>query len=70
MDKYTDERYHKVSDEFDPAWDLSGAVDDLRLFFTIGQRLSRERAFPNWREGNEFRAKRDSMMQIIQTEVD
>ena len=70
VDKYTAERYHKVSDEFDPAWDLSGAVDDLRLLFAVGHRLSRERAFPNWREGNEFRAKRDSMMQIIQTEVD
>jgi len=63
IDRYTTERYHKVSDEFDPAWDLTGMVDDLRLLFSIGHRLSRERAFPNWREGNEFRAKRDSMMQ-------
>jgi Zn-dependent M28 family amino/carboxypeptidase len=66
MDKYTAERYHKVSDEFDHAWDLSGAVDDLRLLFAIGHRLSRERAFPNWREGNEFRAIRDSMMRESQ----
>jgi len=62
MDKYTAERYHKVSDEFDPAWDLSGAVDDLRLLFTIGHRLSRRKVFPNWREGNEFRARRDAQM--------
>ena len=66
IDRYTAERYHKVTDEFDPTWDLSGAVDDLRLFFTIGQRLSRERAFPNWREGMEFKALRDSMMQKSQ----
>ena len=63
MDNYTAEHYHKVTDEFDPAWDLSGAVDDLRLLFAIGHRLSRERAFPNWRGGSEFKALRDSMMQ-------
>jgi len=62
IDQYTTERYHKVSDEFDPAWDLTGMVDDLRLFFSIGHRLSRERAFPNWREGNEFRAIREAQM--------
>ncbi len=63
IDRYTAERYHKVSDEFDPTWDLTGMVDDLRLLFAIGHRLSRERAFPNWREGMEFKALRDSMMQ-------
>jgi Zn-dependent M28 family amino/carboxypeptidase len=60
-DAYTAERYHKPSDEFDPAWDLSGAVDDVRLLFRVGYRLANESTFPNWREGTEFRAKRDSM---------
>ncbi len=61
-DEYTAQRYHKPSDEYDPAWDLSGAVDDLRLFFRVGYRLANESSFPNWREGSEFKAKRDSMM--------
>ncbi len=60
--EYTAERYHKPSDEFDPNWDLSGAVDDLRLLFSIGLRLANESTFPNWREGNEFRARRDADM--------
>ncbi|UCH64228.1 MAG: M20/M25/M40 family metallo-hydrolase [Fidelibacterota bacterium] len=63
IDRYTAERYHKVTDEFDPTWDLTGMVDDLRLLFSIGHRLSRERTFPNWQEDSEFRALRDSMMQ-------
>ncbi|MCH8956237.1 M28 family peptidase [candidate division KSB1 bacterium] len=63
MDKYTAERYHKPADEFDPNWDLSGAVDDLRLFFRLGYRLGRESTFPNWKEGTEFKAKRDADMQ-------
>ena len=59
---YTTDRYHKPSDEFDPAWDLSGAVDDLRLLFTVGERLAATSDFPNWRPGTEFRAARDAMM--------
>jgi Zn-dependent M28 family amino/carboxypeptidase len=61
-DAYTQQRYHKPSDEYDPGWDLSGAVDDLRLFFHVGYRLANESTFPNWRGGSEFKAKRDSMM--------
>lgn len=61
-DEYTKQHYHKPSDEYDPSWDLSGAVDDLRLLFRVGYRLANESSFPNWREGTEFKALRDSMM--------
>jgi len=61
-DAYTTERYHKPSDEFDPNWDMAGAVDDVRLFFRVGYRLANESRFPNWREGTEFRAARDATM--------
>jgi Zn-dependent M28 family amino/carboxypeptidase len=67
MDIYTAERYHKPSDEFDPEWDLSGAEEDLKLLFMIGHRLGNGSAFPNWREGNEFRATRDALMQSAET---
>jgi Zn-dependent M28 family amino/carboxypeptidase len=57
-DKYTAENYHKPSDEFDPAWDLSGAVDDLRLLFLVGYRLAGESTFPQWKEGSDFKPVR------------
>jgi Zn-dependent M28 family amino/carboxypeptidase len=60
--KYTAENYHKPSDEFDPGWDLSGAIDDLRLLFKVGYRLAMESTFPNWKEGTEYRAKRDAVL--------
>ncbi len=60
MAKYTSERYHKPSDEFDPGWDLTGAIDDIHLLFEVGYRLSNESRFPNWRAGNEFKALRDA----------
>ena len=58
-DRYNAEHYHKPSDEFDPNWDLSGAIDDLRLLFKVGYKLSMESTFPNWNEGTEFKATRD-----------
>ena len=56
---YTSNRYHKVTDEFDPSWDLTGALDDLELLFRVGYRLVTSDDWPNWREDNEFRAIRD-----------
>lgn len=60
-DEYTAERYHKPGDEFDSSWNLEGAVEDLRLLFSVGWCLADSEAWPNWREGTEFRALRDAM---------
>ncbi len=57
---YTDNRYHAASDEYNPDWDLSGAVEDIYLYFDIANTLATESSFPNWFEGNEFKAIRDS----------
>ncbi len=62
-EKYVRERYHKPSDEYDPNWDLSGMLDDLHMYFMTGYRLSMEDTFPNWKEGSEFKRKRDNDMQ-------
>src|SRR5690606_38718681 len=32
--------YHKPADEVDPAWDLSGAVEDAQLLFMVGYRVA------------------------------
>ncbi len=63
IEKYIREKYHKPSDEYDPNWDLSGMLDDLHMYFKIGYRLSMEDTFPNWKEGSEFKLKRDTDMQ-------
>ncbi|MFT5154019.1 MAG: Zn-dependent M28 family amino/carboxypeptidase [Planctomycetota bacterium] len=57
---YTRSRYHQPSDEFDPSWDLSGAIEDIRLYEAIGRRIARERHWPRWRAGNEFEAARQA----------
>ena len=61
-DQYTAEKYHKPTDEFDPGWDFSGTIEDLRLIFKVGYALSNDSLFPNWKEGTSFKAKRDADM--------
>ena len=59
---YTANDYHKPSDEIKPDWELSGAVEDLRLFLTIGYRVAQATKYPEWRPGNEFRAIREAQL--------
>jgi Zn-dependent M28 family amino/carboxypeptidase len=61
-DYYTEHDYHKPSDEVKPDWDLSGAVDDLRVFFEVGDKVAQAPQYPEWKPGTEFKAKRDAMM--------
>jgi len=61
-EEYTANDYHKPSDQIKPDWDLSGAVDDLRLFLTMGYRVAQADRFPEWRPGNEFRATREAQL--------
>ena len=60
IDDYTAKRYHKSADNFDPEWDLRGIVQDLNALYGVGKVLSTNRAWPNYREGNAFKAVRDA----------
>ena len=61
-EEYLNNNYHRVSDEYDPSWDLSGAVEDLQLYFLTGQEIINSGAWPEWNEGTEFKNARDDMM--------
>jgi Zn-dependent M28 family amino/carboxypeptidase len=61
-DEYTARDYHKVSDEVKPDWDLSGAVEDLRLLFEVGYRAAQAEKWPEWKAGAEFKARREAML--------
>ena len=58
-DDYEKNRYHAPSDEYDENWDWSGVMTDLRLYYRVGRMLAMTNAWPNWNEGDEFRAIRD-----------
>jgi Zn-dependent M28 family amino/carboxypeptidase len=61
-DDYIAHHYHQVSDEVDPNWDLSGAVQDVQLLFEVGYQAANGDKFPEWKAGSEFKARRDSML--------
>jgi Zn-dependent M28 family amino/carboxypeptidase len=52
-------QYHSPQDNFDPKADVSGMVEDVRLLFDLGYKLSNESNFPKWKSGSEFRAIRE-----------
>jgi len=56
---YIANRYHKPQDEYDPAWNWAGAVQDLTLYFQLGRQLAMGDAWPNWYPTAEFRKIRD-----------
>jgi len=56
---YTEHRYHGPKDEYDPNWDWSGVVQEVQLFYMIGRDLAETTDWPNWTQGDEFRAIRD-----------
>ncbi len=58
--EYLREAYHKPADEYNPDWDLRGVQSDLWLYYWIGDELANSSDWPNWYEGNEFRAIRDA----------
>ena len=61
-DEYDLKDYHQPSDDVKPDWDLSGAVQDVDLLFEVGYQVANGDKFPEWKAGNEFKAKRDAMM--------
>lgn len=56
---YTENRYHGPKDEFNEAWDWSGVMADLQLYYRIGRTLAMSTSWPNWNEGDEFKGVRD-----------
>jgi Zn-dependent M28 family amino/carboxypeptidase len=61
-EEYTAKDYHAPSDEVKPDWDLSGAAQDAQLMLAVGYRVANADRLPEWKPGNEFKAKRDAMM--------
>ncbi|WP_120716767.1 M28 family peptidase [Tsuneonella amylolytica] len=58
--EWTEQRYHQPSDEYDPDWDWAGAQQIVEAYYRIGRELATTPDWPNWNEGDEFRAARDA----------
>ena len=67
LEEYLKRDYHQPSDEVKPDWDMSGAAEDVQLFFRVGYRIARGDLYPAWKEGleapfSEFKKRRAAML--------
>lgn len=50
--------YHQPCDEYRKSWDLSGAQQDVQLYFDVGYNVANAENWPQWSSSSEFqRAK-------------
>jgi Zn-dependent M28 family amino/carboxypeptidase len=64
-EEYTTKHYHQPSDEYDPAWNLSGLVQDAQLGFWSGLIIANEDEMPTWNPGDEFEAARKTALEAV-----
>jgi Zn-dependent M28 family amino/carboxypeptidase len=58
--RYTTDLYHKPADEYADTWTLDGMAEDVNIDFDVINVLANNTEWPNWYDGNEFRAMRDA----------
>jgi Zn-dependent M28 family amino/carboxypeptidase len=47
--------YHQPCDRYRDEWDLTGAVQDLQLFYQVGYDISQQETWPQWKATSEFK---------------
>lgn len=58
--EYIGHDYHQPSDTVKPDWDLSGAVEDLRVLLAVGYRVAQNNARPTWKSDAVWRPRPES----------
>lgn len=56
--EYTQQNYHQPSDEYDPSWDFTGMVADVKFGLMAGAVVANADNAPSWYTGDEFEATR------------
>jgi Zn-dependent M28 family amino/carboxypeptidase len=64
LDRWVEKIYHQPSDEYSEDWDLSGAIEDIRLLFHVGLRVAAQPQMPSWTKGDEFEAARKAAIAV------
>jgi hypothetical protein len=57
---YVEHHYHQPSDEYSDSWDMTGMAQEVELYYRLGRALATGTTWPNWHQGDEFRAIRDA----------
>jgi len=59
LDDYMQRRYRQTGDQYSADWDVRGAVEDLTLYYDVGNRVAHARRFPHWYPNSEYRVSRE-----------
>jgi len=59
------EHYHRPSDEWRDAYDLSGMVEDVQLVCHVALRAANAAELPSWKKGDEFEAARLEALRAV-----
>ena len=62
VNEYIAKDYHQVSDEVKPDWTFEGAAQDTEFLLQVGLRIANDARWPEWKPGNEFKARREAML--------
>jgi Zn-dependent M28 family amino/carboxypeptidase len=62
-EKWIMANYHKPTDNYEPdKWKFDGMIEDIKVYFEVGYKLSIIKEFPDWKPGSPFKSIRDKMM--------
>ena len=54
QEAYNDKDYHQPSDQYDPSWDFTGGVNDMRVLAQLGWRIAQQADLPKYNAGDQF----------------
>ncbi|MDH4065474.1 MAG: M28 family peptidase, partial [Acidobacteriota bacterium] len=54
QEAYNDTDYHQPSDQYDPSWDFSGGVADLKVIAELAWRIAAAPEMPTYNVGDQF----------------
>ncbi|MCG9966419.1 M28 family metallopeptidase [Shewanella cutis] len=59
--------YHNVCDEYHEDWDLSGAIQDLEIYYQVTRSLGNSQDWPGYYQGTEFNSLRPAKTELTTT---
>jgi hypothetical protein len=71
LQAWTDKHYHQRSDQYDPSWELSGAIEDIQLLTEVGLGAADAPEMQSWTSGDEFElARKQAIEQALKATVE
>ena len=66
QEAYNDKDYHQPSDQYDPSWDFTGGVNDMRVLAQLGWRIAQQAEMPNYNAGDQFAEVQEVRITIME----